>query len=130
MFRDGEAVALLDFDFAAPGRPLFDLAACARMCVPIDDDVNAVRSGWAPADRPARLRLAADTYGLDARGRRELLVHLDRSMVHGGGFVARRVAAGDPNFVRMLEDMGGMERYARRPRWWTDVRDGFVDALR
>ncbi|MGH8994883.1 MAG: phosphotransferase family protein [Acidimicrobiales bacterium] len=27
VFRDGEAVVLLDFDFAAPGRPLFDLAA-------------------------------------------------------------------------------------------------------
>ena len=32
VFRDGEAVALLDFDFAAPGRREFDLAAFARMC--------------------------------------------------------------------------------------------------
>jgi thiamine kinase-like enzyme len=46
VFRDGEAVALLDFDFAAPGRPLFDLAAFARMCVPIDDDLSASRRGF------------------------------------------------------------------------------------
>ena len=46
VFRDGLAVALLDFDFAAPGRPIFDLAACARMCVPVDDDRNAGRLGF------------------------------------------------------------------------------------
>src|SRR5262249_5937475 len=40
VFRDGVAVALLDFDFAAPGRPGHDLACFARMCVPIDDDVS------------------------------------------------------------------------------------------
>ena len=69
VFRDGVAVGLLDFDFAAPGRPIYDLAQMARMCVPIDDDVNAARLGWEPADRPARLRLVADAYGLDAAGR-------------------------------------------------------------
>ncbi len=39
VFRDGVAVGLLDFDFAAPGRPVYDLAQMARMCVPIDDDL-------------------------------------------------------------------------------------------
>jgi hypothetical protein len=66
VFRDGVAVALLDFDFAAPGRPVYDLAQFARMCVPAEDDDNAAQPGWLPADRPARLRLVADTYGLDA----------------------------------------------------------------
>jgi hypothetical protein len=35
----------------------------ARTCLPIEDDGNAAQFGWLPADRPARLRLAADTYG-------------------------------------------------------------------
>src|SRR5688572_27269242 len=65
VFRGGRAIALLDFDFAAPGRPIYDLANMARMCVPIDNDFDAARLGWAPADRPRRLRLVADTYGLD-----------------------------------------------------------------
>ena len=56
VFDNGEAVALLDFDFAAPGRREFDVAAFARMCVPIDDDINAARLGWESNDRPARLR--------------------------------------------------------------------------
>ena len=69
VFRDGVAVALIDFEFAAPGRPVYDLAQLARLCVPIDDDFDQARLGWRPADRPARLRLVADAYGLDRDGR-------------------------------------------------------------
>ena len=131
VFRDGEAaVALLDFDFAAPGRPLFDLAAFARMCVPIDDDFSASRLGFEDLDRPARLRLVADIYGLDAEGRHTLVELLDRSMETGGSFIQRRVEAGDPNFIRMLEEMGGMERYERRLRWWQTSREPFVRTLK
>ena len=130
VFQDGLAVALLDWDFAAPGRPVYDLAQMARMCVPIDDDVSAGRLGWEQANTPARLRLVSDAYGLEAPGRDELLAHLDRSMRVSGTFVARRVAAGDLNFIRMWEAMGGMERYDRRRTWWSTVRDGFARALR
>jgi hypothetical protein len=130
VFRDNEAVALLDFDFAAPGRATYDLAAFARMCVPIDDERSAERLGWTSADRPSRLRLLADTYGLEKTGRHALLEHLDRAMEGGGAFVRRRVEAGDANFKRMLEEMGGMERYERRTRWWETCRHHFVAVLR
>ena len=129
VFRNGRAVGLLDFDFAAPGRPIFDLAACARMCVPVDDDLSARRNGLMGLNRPGRLRLVADAYGLDADGRRELLGHLDRSMRVGGAFIRRRVDAGDPNFIRMFEEMGGMERYDRRRRWWEENSGGFARVL-
>jgi thiamine kinase-like enzyme len=129
VFRDGRAIGLLDFDFAAPGRTVFDLAAFARMCTPIDDDLNASRLGFEVVDRPVRLRLVADTYGLDTSGRQELIQHLDRSMRGGGAFVQRRVDARDPNFTRMLEEMGGMERYERRLRWWEESWHLFVNAL-
>src|SRR5262249_9647330 len=95
VFRDGVAVGLLDFDFAAPGRPIYDLAQCARMCVPIDDPVNRARLGWRDADLPARLCVVADAYGLDPAGRAELIDILDVSMERGGEFVRRRVEAGD-----------------------------------
>ena len=129
VFRNGRAVGLLDFDFAAPGRPIFDLAAFARMCVPIDDDQNARRLGFEVLDRQGRLRQVADTYGLDANGRSELIHHLDRPMRGGGAFVQRRVDAGDSNFIRMLNEMGGMERFDRRRRWWEESRDSFVRAM-
>jgi hypothetical protein len=129
VFRNGEAIGLLDFDFAAPGRPAHDLAAFARMCVPVDDDRSAERLGWAPTDRPARLRRIAAAYELGDSGRQELLEHLDRSMEQGGVFVRRRVEAGDLNFTRMLAAMGGMERYQRRREWWKINRRHFVAAL-
>ena len=130
VFRDGLAVGLLDFDFAAPGRPAYDLAQMARMCVPVDDDVSASRLGWEPADRAARLRLVADAYGLDAAGRAELLDVLAGTIERGGEFVRRRVEAGDPNFAKMWDEMGGMERFDRRRRWWAAERHRFADALR
>jgi hypothetical protein len=129
VFRDGRAVALLDFDFCAPGRPLYDLAQFARMCVPIDDDVNAGRLGWERPDRVARLRLVADVYGLDRADRGDLLDAVDDSIVRGGEFVRRRVAAGDPNFIAMWNDMGGEERFERRRRWWVGVRGDFAAAM-
>lgn len=130
VFRDGVAVGLLDFDFAAPGQPVHDLAMFALMCVPVDDDINAARRGWRPADRPGRLRLVADTYGLDAGARAQLLQVLADSIARGGEFVRRRVEAGDPNFIAMWNEMGGMERFERRRRWWTDHQGRFLDALR
>lgn len=130
VFVDGAAVGLLDFDFCAPGRPLYDLAQFARMCVPVDDDVSAARVGWHESDRAARLRLVADTYGLDARGRLALIEILDDSVRRGGAFVRRRVDAGDPNFIAMWSAMGGIERFDRRRRWWAEHRDLFVEAMR
>ena len=130
VFRDGLAVALLDFDFAAPGRREFDLASFARMCVPIDDDEPASRLGWARADRPVRLRLVCDEYGLDASGRALLLTCLDESIARGGEFVRRRVEAGEVAFIEMWESMGGQERFDQRRRWWAQSRADHEAALR
>jgi hypothetical protein len=130
VFRQGIAVGLLDFDFAAPGRGVYDLAQMARMCVPIDDDINAARLGWQPADRPARLRLVTDAYGLDRMSRRELLAILSDTIVSAGGeFVRRRVDAGDPNFIKMWNEMGGKDRFDRRRRWWVEHQNRFQNAL-
>lgn len=129
VFRDGAAVALLDFDFAAPGRPIYDLTQFARMCVPVDSDTWAARLGWAPADRPARLRLVADAYGLDAAGRGELLTVMGESIERGGEFVRRHVEAGEPAFIEMWNFMGGAERFDGRRRWWAEEQSRFAAAL-
>ena len=130
VFRDGIAVALLDFEFAAPGRPVYDLAQLARLCVPIDDDLDQARLGWRPADRPARLRLVADAYGLDQDGRAELLTAIDDAIDRIEATVRRRVDAGDPNAIASLHRTGGIEKYDRRRRWWTDHHDQLAAALR
>ncbi len=129
VFRDGIAVALLDFEFAAPGRPVYDLAHLARLWVPVEDDVDQSRLGWRPADRPARLRLVAAAYGLDRDGRAELLTAMDDAIDRLQAAVRRRVDAGDPNAVELWNRTGGGERYERRRRWWTEHHDRFAAAL-
>jgi Phosphotransferase enzyme family len=129
VFRDGIAVALLDFEFAAPGRPVYDLAHLARLCVPIEDDYDQGRLGWGSADRPARLRLVADAYGLDRHGRSELLPAMNDAIDRLEAAVRRSVAAGDPVSVELWNRTGGSERYDRRRRWWTDHQDHFAAAL-
>ena len=129
VFVDGVAVGLLDFDFCAPGRSRYDLAQLARMCVPIDDDINA--AGWA-GTRPTVRRVSVSwrTATGSADGRSELMTVLDDSIHRGGEFVRRRVEAGDPNFIAMWSEMGGAERFDRRRRWWVEHRDQFVLELR
>lgn len=33
------------------------------------------------------------------------------------------------NFIRMLDEIGGMEQYERRLRWWQASRETFVRAF-
>lgn len=130
VFRDGLAAALLDFEFAAPGRPVYDLAHLARLWVPVEDDFDQARLGWRPADRPTRLRLVADAYGLDGADRAALLTAMDDAIDRLEAAVRRNVAAGDPNSVALWNRTGGGERYSRRRRWWSSNRDRFAAALR
>jgi aminoglycoside phosphotransferase (APT) family kinase protein len=129
VFRNGVAVALIDFEFAAPGRPVYDLAHMARLCIPIEHELDQARLGCRPADGPARLRLVADAYGLDRDGRAELPTAIDDAMARVETAIRRGVAAGDPNTVAMWHRSGGAERYDRRRRWWSAHRDRFAAAL-
>ncbi|MBI2705800.1 MAG: phosphotransferase [Actinobacteria bacterium] len=129
VFRDAAAVALLDFEFAAPGRRVWDVAAMARMCVPIDTDDDAARIGRRGLDPFTRLRVAADAYGLDSTQRVELVDALTTQVEQRGDFVRRRVEAGDDAFIAMWEAMGGQARYDRRAAWFAARRDAFLAAL-
>ncbi len=130
VFRDGVAVALIDFELAAPGRPVYDLAHLARLWVPIEDDVDRARLGWRPADRAARLRLVADAYGLDRDGRAALLPAMEDAIDRLEAAVRRSVGSGDRNAVALWDRTGGGERYDRRRRWWDDHRGELARALR
>lgn len=66
VFRDGRAVALIDFDLAAPGAPVWDVAGAARLWAPLrcPADTTDVRRGR----ELHRLRVLVDAYGpLDQR---------------------------------------------------------------
>lgn len=99
------------------------------MCIPLDAPQDAAHSGRDHRDPVTRLRIAADTYGLDAENRHELLEVLDTRMANGGTFGRRRVEAGEPAFVAMWLEMGGQARYDRRQEWFSDNRTRFEHGL-
>lgn len=63
VFRDQVAVALIDFDLAGPGRPIWDVAAAARLWAPLraDEYIDDPRHGRGAE----RLGIFLDAYGGD-----------------------------------------------------------------
>lgn len=129
VFRDGRAAALIDFDLAAPGRPLWGLAMTARYWVPMLDTGSAAGLYPSGLDAPARLRVLADGYGLSVRDRAALPGVVEQATEVCRAFVARRVADGDPVYLRALAERGGWERWDRVRTWLVDHREAFTAAL-
>jgi aminoglycoside phosphotransferase (APT) family kinase protein len=129
VYRDQVAVGLLDFDFAAPGRAVHDLASFARMNVPMDTVDDAVLLGRQPPFDPfRRLRIVADAYGL-APDRHELLDAVADGIARGGEFLQRRLDEGNEAFIKMVAESGGMAKFDRRRAWFAANRQRFADAL-
>jgi hypothetical protein len=129
VFRDGRAAALIDFDQAAPGRPLWDLAMTARHWVPVLDPESAAPLGMDGLDVHARLRLLADGYGLTGPGRAALPEAIEQAVARGRSFVTDRVDAGDPAYVHALAAQGGWTRWDRLQTWVATRRTCFAAAL-
>ncbi|GAA1988856.1 aminoglycoside phosphotransferase family protein [Catenulispora subtropica] len=128
VFRDGEAAALIDFDFAAPGRPLWDLAFCAWYWVPmVPDEIRGVE-GMGGLDALSRLRVLADAYGLDAAGRRTLLELLPLVSESCHRFVDGRVASGDPVFTE-IDAQRDPQRWDKIQKWLAEHHEEFLAAL-
>ena len=102
VFRDGVAVGAPRLRLRRAGSPrLRPRADGSHVRADRRRRRTRPRLGWEPADRPARLRLVADAYGLDARrAGGELLEIVATSIARGGEFVRRRVEAGDPTSSR------------------------------
>jgi aminoglycoside phosphotransferase (APT) family kinase protein len=129
LFSDGTPVGLLDFDFAAPGRPVWDLAMTARYWVPLQDPTSAAASNRDELDPFSRTRLLADAYGADAAMRGEfsdVLLEIEEVAIR---FVMDQVELGSPGFVQMWEELGGEERHRRKMAWLTENLSRLDDAL-
>jgi hypothetical protein len=128
VFRGGQAVALLDFDFAAPGRPIWDLAQTARMWIPLlPPELSRERADLDPF---RRLALLAHAYDLASREHRPLVEAIITSKRLGTSFVERRVSAGEPAFVEAWEQRGGKAGDDGLIAWLEENRELFLRALR
>jgi len=121
--RDGEAVAFIDFDFAAPADPLLDIAIAARHWVPMRDsvDVDPELRGLG-LDAVVRFRAFADAHDLDRAGRESVVGHLGAFLDRALGSMRRRAEAGLPAYVRVWD--AGYPDQNRRSRAWVDAHAG------
>ena len=130
VFRDGEAYGLIDFDMAAPGRPLWDVAMASRYWVPMLDPETASKfPPYVGLDPVRRLRILADCYGMPAGERAELLDVIDEVVVVERADVAARLEAGDEAFAKAFDDHGGWATWDRLQAWLADQRATFIAAL-
>jgi hypothetical protein len=114
VFQDGRAVALIDFDLAAPGSVVWDVACAARLWAPLREE----------RDQPerlrgrglARLRLFADAYGLTTAERRRVVEALPQTQAWAYAIVRRAIDDGHETFERMWAD-GGADRADRTQTW-------------
>jgi hypothetical protein len=78
------------------------VAYAAWTWVPIFSDRDSITLGWHKPDRPRRLRLFADAYGLIPRDRHRLVRTIRKRIVDHVEGIRRLANAGEPAFVRIV----------------------------
>jgi len=128
VFRDGEAVALIDFDLAAPGRPLWDVAGAARDWCPLS------APEWRhhhprDLDGVTRLGLFARGYGVTEEDASLLLETIVVSWRQAMAHIRDQIAAGNPAWTDEWQRTDGERRAVADDAWLEQHRDVLVDAV-
>jgi hypothetical protein len=127
VFRDGRAVAFIDWDLATPEAAIHDVVHAAWQFVPLACDEGCARQGWVrPPDHGRRLRILLDAYGLPREERHGIAGRVaDRMEITAAGIEAL-AAQGEPAFRRLVED--GTPGAIRRDRAWVEAHADALDA--
>ena len=114
--EDGRAVAIIDWEFAAPGRRIWDVVSTARLCVPFTAPARRDPI-YAGEDVTARLRVFLDAYGLQPADRVAFTAVLDERRIAGERFVRRRMALGETAFIERWGSPEGERRLQLERDW-------------
>ena len=112
VFRDGRAVALIDFDLAGPGSAVWDFAAAARLFVPLLDEADVTDSRHGRALGRLRIFLAAS--GLPRAARLGVVDALLDNHDWTYAIVTEAAAAGHAGFAEHWRAVGPVAGRARR----------------
>jgi len=126
VFRDGRAVALIDFDLAGPGSAIWDFAAASRYWAPLQDDrdITDGRQGRALA----RFRIFLQASGLDRADRRRVAEAVVANHDWTYAIVTEAAAAGHQGFADHWSLVA--ETAARARRWCQRHRRDLLAAAR
>jgi hypothetical protein len=131
VLRPDGSFAVIDFDFASPGRPVEDIAYVLWSWVPLwHDEAAALREmGGVPlSERLHKFAAVLEGYAADAALRAQVPDAVLRRMAEQSRTLEDLAAQGDPAFVRMVG-----EGHAERPRldaeWFAQRRELFASAI-
>ncbi len=128
---DGVLTGLADWDLAGPGRLIEDFAYMAWHFTPLHPEVMGDGTAGPPvADRPRRLRLLADTYGLTSDERQALLSEVAGMQVRQAARIADAALAGDQVSARLWAAGRFTENTARSLSWLAEHRQSLENGLR
>jgi hypothetical protein len=126
VFRDGRAVAFIDFDLASPGSAIWDAALAARLWVPLRDPDDV------PADLISRaghrLRLFADAYDLPRAGRENMAPAVLATHTWCYDLVRAGAEQGRPGYQHYWTP-SAQEHDARGRRWLERNLESLTSAL-
>jgi hypothetical protein len=108
VFRDGRAVALIDFDWAGPGSAIWDFAAAARYWAPLLDEADITDSRQGRA-------ILLDASGLRRADRRRVAEAIVANHDWTYAIVTEAAAAGHRGFADHWRTVG--ESASRARRW-------------
>ena len=113
VFRNGRAIALIDFDLAGPGSSAWDFAAAARSWAPLQDDQDIAddRQGRSLE----RFRIFLQASGLPRAGRREVAEAVVANHDWTYAIVTEAAATGHQGFA---DHWRTVARSAARARRW------------
>jgi hypothetical protein len=126
VFRDGQAVALIDFDWAGPGSASWDFASAARYLAPLadDEDIADSRQGHALE----RFRIFLDASELSRAERRRVAEAVVPNHDWTYAIVTEAAAAGHRGFADHWHVVA--DEAARARRWCVRHREELLAAAR
>lgn len=127
VFRDGVAVALIDFDMAAPGRPLWDVAIATQEWLP-QHGPSTRRDHPDGLDAVTRLGRLARAYGIAPADADAFVDLVFEERAHAIANIRREVAAGNPVWVDQWDE-AEEERVAADDAWLAAMRAALVAAV-
>lgn len=121
---------LTDWDLAGPGRLIEDFAYLAWHFTPLHPELMGDGSaGPSVADRPRRLRLLADSYGLTSDERAGLLSEIAAMEVRQAARIADGALAGERISLRLWRNGRFTENIGRSLTWLAEHRASLDSAL-
>lgn len=112
VFRDGRAVALIDFDWAGPGSAAWDFAAAARYWAPLQDDEDIADSRQGRSLE--RFRTFLEASGLTRAVRRHVAEAVVANHDWTYAIVTEAAAVGHQGFADHWRMVAGSAARARR----------------